>query len=915
MFLTGRGIGSVLVTGNGNISVLGSPTTTRGQGIIINTELGNATVNYGGGITVQGLGAGGIRADSSGANVQVTYTGNQIETFNTQANAIYATATSATGTVGITAQGTIITHSNAGSGDGTGIASFGLQGYSQGGDINVSFTGPKIDVNGSGAAILAANAYTGTGLGTLTVANTGQLIARGDRQQGIHTRSSTGTQTITNQGAIQTLGETSSAGILAEGTGAAAISIVNEGAITTSGTTSTGIDGRTQGGSVDIRNSAPVSAGWGTSAGISLGGATQTLNNTSSIQALSDIAVLVDTSGLGASDAVTLDPIDPSLVAAATPLTTVSAGSPAVFDFTNAGEVTGVVNAATSMVTFDNSGTWNLRSFVDSNGDGTRDTWNVAVSNLGSSGGNSISNTGTLNLSAQPSAGVNVFNAADAYLPLGQTSNTPVAGGAVQGQILGVNRFTNSGMIDLTGGARAVGNVLVIGGGQTAGQDGGGVFVSNGGTLKLNTVLNDGGAHSQSDMLVVDSTSTAAGGPTHIRINNIGGSGAVTNNNGIALVEILNKTPAASDPNAFALSGRAVAGPYEYKLFRGDEQGTSTDAWYLRSERAVPDNPPGPPQPLYRPEVAAYLTNQRLAGMMFVHSLHDRLGEPQYVEGQGFDPESDKPKSGWLRVVGRWEGAESKDGIFKTSTDTFLLNGGLEIAKWKLASETDRLHAGVMASYGNASTDADAQGNPAHAKGKVEGWAVGAYGTWYQNDEQKLGAYVDTWFQYGWFTNQVEGDLLPTVQYDAQGLAVSGEVGYAVLLPQDWVVEPQAQLIYIDYSENDITEPNGTRISGADSNGIVTRLGVRTSRTWERADGRKIQPYLTLNWWYSDTDSSVSFNQLPIGTMYPHNQFEVKLGLNADLGKRWTGWTNVSGGWGQQSFYQYAVRAGVKYTW
>jgi autotransporter family porin len=133
---------------------------------------------------------------------------------------------------------------------------------------------------------------------------------------------------------------------------------------------------------------------------------------------------------------------------------------------------------------------------------------------------------------------------------------------------------------------------------------------------------------------------------------------------------------------------------------------------------------------------------------------------------------------------------------------------------------------------------------------------------------------------------------------------------YALPLPHDWVIEPQAQIIYIDYSENDVTEPNGTRISGADSDGIVTRLGVRTSRTWERADGRKIQPYLTLNWWNSDTDSSVSFNQLPIGTMYLHDQFEEKLGLNADLGKRWTGWTNVPGGWGQRSFYQYAVRVG-----
>ena len=156
---------------------------------------------------------------------------------------------------------------------------------------------------------------------------------------------------------------------------------------------------------------------------------------------------------------------------------------------------------------------------------------------------------------------------------------------------------------------------------------------------------------------------------------------------------------------------------------------------------------------------------------------------------------------------------------------------------------------------------------------------------------------------------------MPTVRYHAQGLGLSGEVGYAIPLPRDWVIEPQAQLIYVNYSEDDIAEPNGTRVSGADSSGIIARLGVRTHRTFVREDGRKLQPYATVNWWYSDTDTNISFNQLPIGGLYPHNRFELKLGLNADLGKRWTGWTNVSGSWGQQSFYQYALRAGVKYTW
>lgn len=227
----------------------------------------------------------------------------------------------------------------------------------------------------------------------------------------------------------------------------------------------------------------------------------------------------------------------------------------------------------------------------------------------------------------------------------------------------------------------------------------------------------------------------------------------------------------------------------------------------------------------------------------------------------------------------------------------------------------DRGHLGLMGSYGYANTNATAQGNPFSAKGTVEGWSVGGYATWYQNDEKKLGAYVDTWVQYGWFTNHVDGQYLPSVRYNAQGWAASGETGYAVPLRNDWIIEPQGQLIYVGYNESDITEPTGTSITGASSHGWITRLGARFHRTFLRPDDRKIQPYLTLNWWHTSVSSSISFNDLPLGSMYPSNRYEVKLGVNADLGKRWTAWSNVSGAWGAQSFYQYALRVGVKYAW
>ncbi|GMG94286.1 hypothetical protein Cmtc_55060 [Cupriavidus sp. TKC] len=444
---------------------------------------------------------------------------------------------------------------------------------------------------------------------------------------------------------------------------------------------------------------------------------------------------------------------------------------------------------------------------------------------------------------------------------------------------------------------------------------------SGNGTIALNTVLASDGA--PSDKLVVDGGT--ATGSSKLRINNAGGAGALTVANGIQVVNATNGGTTAA--GAFALDGRAVAGAYEYRLFRGANDGTDANSWYLRSDQTptppAPPEPPSPPapptpDPLYRPEVAAYLANQRLAGQMFVHSLHDRLGEPQYVEEQGFDRADDKPRSGWLRMVGKWEGSHSADGVFKTSTDSFLLHGGAELAKWKLFRDdgNDRGHLGVMGSYGFASTDANARGNPFSAKGKVEGWSVGAYGTWYQNDEQKLGAYVDTWFQYGWFANRVEGQLLPTVRYNATGWAVSGETGYAIPTRSNWIVEPQGQLIYVGYNEDNITEPNGTQINGANSHGWISRLGVRFHRTYVREEGKTTwQPYLTLNWWHTGVSSNISFNELPLGSMYPSNRYEVKIGANAQFSKRWTGWTNVSGAWGAQSFYQYALRVGVKYTW
>ncbi|CAM4205395.1 autotransporter outer membrane beta-barrel domain-containing protein [Bordetella pseudohinzii] len=435
-------------------------------------------------------------------------------------------------------------------------------------------------------------------------------------------------------------------------------------------------------------------------------------------------------------------------------------------------------------------------------------------------------------------------------------------------------------------------------------------YSGSGGLIGLNTYLGDDS--SPSDRLVVDGG--AATGSTALRIANAGGPGALTTASGIKVVDTING--ATTQASAFSLSGRVVAGPYEYQLHRGSAAAPDDQSWYLRSEKRP--EPPGPapdPEPLYRPEVAAYLANQRLAGQMFAHSMHDRLGEPQFIESQQFADDDSKRRALWLRAVGNWEGSHSRDGNFDVSTNLFLLHGGGDLAQWKLFSETDRLHLGAMLGYGTADSNARADGNPYKAKGRVNGYSAGLYGTWFQNDDTKLGAYVDTWFQYGWFNNRVQGSGLPRVDYDSQAWAVSAEAGYAFKLRENWMLEPQAQIIYVDSDTDSITEQNGTRVNRADANGTITRLGARTYTTLDLGNNRKLQPFATVNWWHTRVDSSVSFNQLPVGNLYPKDRYELKLGAHADFTKGWTGWVNVSGSWGAQDYHQYAGRIGVKYTW
>jgi len=123
-------------------------------------------------------------------------------------------------------------------------------------------------------------------------------------------------------------------------------------------------------------------------------------------------------------------------------------------------------------------------------------------------------------------------------------------------------------------------------------------------------------------------------GTTHVAINNLGGHGAQT----VEGIEVVNV--AGTSKGNFVKAGRIVAGAYDYDL---DKKGQS---WYLTSH---PTGPGAGTPSVLRPEGGSYVANLAAANTLFVMSLHDRLGEPQFTDTL---KDQNEVTSLWLRQVG-----------------------------------------------------------------------------------------------------------------------------------------------------------------------------------------------------------------------------------------------------------------------
>lgn len=455
------------------------------------------------------------------------------------------------------------------------------------------------------------------------------------------------------------------------------------------------------------------------------------------------------------------------------------------------------------------------------------------------------------------------------------------------------------------------------------------------GTLALNTYLYRD--DSPSDQLVIDGGQ--ATGESNLLIKNAGGPGALTQGNGIKVVDAINGGTTEAD--AFRLLNRVKAGPYEYTLHRASLDHSNGEAWYLRSTQDVPpvdpvhpvdptnpvdptdpvapvdpgvidtptDPAPAPQAPNYRAETSLYSALPAMAlsySRALVDTLHERVGEERRNTSDPLPSEQTDtygPSLGWGRLIHQKghdnlaSGADYDYRIqaFQVGTDLYRSEDP--------DGSTDQ--AGLSLQAGRI------KGNVDHTDGRNAGddtlrsYGIGGYWTHFGPQ----GWYLDGVLQYNRFDMQARAHEAGSLKSRGQGLTASLEAGYPFKLNRDKTLhlEPQAQLIVsrlkLDDSHDDSAD---VRFDDVDS--LTGRLGVRIDKDWFREDDKgrlhRTNVWVRPSVWHefkgkAKTEFSSADGYIPFGTEMDGTRGELNLGVDYQLNDR----TSVTGSLGYQKSF------------
>ncbi|MET3654729.1 autotransporter outer membrane beta-barrel domain-containing protein [Dyella japonica] len=491
----------------------------------------------------------------------------------------------------------------------------------------------------------------------------------------------------------------------------------------------------------------------------------------------------------------------------------------------------------------------------------------------------------------------------------------------------------NAGIIDLTNGASgAIDRLTIVGN-----------YVGQNGQLIIDTVLNTG-----SDMLVVDGRQGAAraSGLTTLTVH-YQGDGALIVDDGIQVVSTLNGATTAA--GSFVLGNRVAVGAYEYLLKQGGDPavgGNPNDQnWYLRNTVDLPVEPPivpptepppvVPPEvpevdrPDYRVEVPLDMAVPALVnslGLAMLGTYHDRNGE-DFADAGLAEP----AKAGWGRIFGStgnvrydYGGALGRFAAFvdhgpSYDADTVGFQSGVDLYRTQNDSGTRDI-AGFYVAFGHTNSTVQAVLGGDAGTVSMDGYSLGAYWT----RKGASGWYADAVVQgtrYGQI--RARSDLGQTLNPSGWGFAGSIEGGYPVPLGLDWVIEPQAQLVYQRISLGNDADSFG-RVMYDDSNALYGRVGARATRNWTMDDDHTLSTWARVNVWHGfDAKATTTFSALDgldavaMDTDLGGSWAQFGLGVSAKVARNTS--VFISADYNQgidgNNGHRFGGRAGVKVVW
>lgn len=416
--------------------------------------------------------------------------------------------------------------------------------------------------------------------------------------------------------------------------------------------------------------------------------------------------------------------------------------------------------------------------------------------------------------------------------------------------------------------------------------------------LKINTELGDD--NSSTDFLSITGD---AKGSTNIKVKNVGGLGAITDQ-GIHIIQTGDSTENAffvDDDNSLS------AGIYTYSLIRKEEDNSVN--WYLTSD--YDRNGDGKPDgPIYTPDVGSYLANEMMGNILFTSRLEDREGASQY---QTLGKENGNV---WIRTYGSHNQFHSMSDQLKTKGDSFVTQIGTGLVT---LGEEDQYNLGAMAGYAHYSGKTRSNLVDLSSKTKMNGYSVGLYGTWYAFPLEKRGAYIDSWVLWNKFKNTIDTADQHHYKYDSSGVTASIELGGDYLLnkngKQNWWIQPQSQVIYQGVHMDDFYDAQGYKISHGSAN-VQARMGFKTYLEIPSTEGAftNYRPYVALNFIHNTNPYAVDISGEEFTTQGSQNLGEVKLGIEGNLGKNSYVWANASYAAGSHSNQAYQGNIGWKYN-